>query len=129
MQQMCFEQLRWGGQQSGAGRKKSGRFQLPHVARERHRKYLPELVTLKLMEGLPSLRQTEEWAVMRGMFESMKALEDFRITHFSLMSDHVHVIVEADSHEAFTRGMRSFLSRMSKRLVALWGGRGRTCEC
>ncbi len=120
---MCFEQLRWGGQRRGAGRKKSGRAGLPHAARERYKKYLPELVTLKLMEGFPSLRQTEEWVVMRGVFESMKALEDFRITYFSLMSSHVHMIVEADSHEA-SRGMRSFVSRMSKRLVALWGRTG-----
>lgn len=39
-----------------------------------------------------------------------------RIIHFSLLHNHIHLIVEADSNEILTRGMRSFTVTFAKRI-------------
>jgi REP element-mobilizing transposase RayT len=37
--------------------------------------------------------------------------DDFRIAHYSIQADHVHLIVEAEDGAALTNGMRSFAVR------------------
>ena len=55
----------------------------------------------------------------------------FRIIHYSVQSDHLHLIVEADEHAELSRGMRSFSIRVALRVNKLllrqrgrvWGDR------
>lgn len=50
---------------------------------------------------------------------------DFRVVHFSVMGNHLHLVVEANNRRAMTNGMRALLIRIAKRLNAVMGRRGR----
>lgn len=49
----------------------------------------------------------------------------FRVVHFSVQGNHVHLIAEADDRRAMTNGMRALLIRVAKRLNALMDTEGR----
>jgi REP-associated tyrosine transposase len=112
-----------GGRRKGAGRpkRKTG---VPHASRERVTKHDPRLVTIKLVEGLPWLREALEG---RALMHCIRAAQraDFRIVHYSIQSDHVHLIVEADDKRALSRGMKGCNARIALTLNSLWRRRGK----
>ena len=48
----------------------------------------------------------------------MAEREGFRLIHFSVQGNHIHLIVEADSTEQLSRGMQSMNTRIAKRINA-----------
>jgi REP element-mobilizing transposase RayT len=104
----------WGGKRSGAGRKpKAARPGQSHRPRTRHDARQPVHVTLRARRGLPSLRSEAISSVLRdALARSNRA--DFRILHFSIQSDHLHVIVEADSANVRRRGIWGLAVRLAK---------------
>jgi REP element-mobilizing transposase RayT len=40
----------------------------------------------------------------------------FRVIHFSIQPDHLHLVVEATSKQALTRGMQGLASRLARRI-------------
>jgi hypothetical protein len=48
-----------------------------------------------------------------------------RIVHFSIQTNHVHLIVEAKSTEALSRGMQGLLIRLAKRVNGYLGRTGK----
>src|SRR6476469_3928506 len=92
----------WGGARTGAGRKRApGRPRLGHDRREPHDARHPVLLTLRAARGVPSLRSLALFAAVRDAIAN--ATDDaFRVLHFSVQQDHVHAIVEADSHAELT---------------------------
>jgi hypothetical protein len=50
--------------------------------------------------------------------------EGFRVVHWSVQSNHVHMIVEAEDQEALTRGMKRITIRLAKRWNKLWERKG-----
>jgi REP element-mobilizing transposase RayT len=53
------------------------------------------------------------------------AKEQFiRIVHFTVQSNHIHLLVEADDRERLTQGMKGFAVRIAKGLNDLLGTRG-----
>jgi REP element-mobilizing transposase RayT len=79
-------------------------------------------VTLRLVAGLPVLRR-------RGAFKAVRAAiqrgrrEGFAVVHFSVMTNHVHLIVEANDKRALSRGMQGLKISIAKRLNHVWGKR------
>ncbi len=69
-------------------------------------------VTQRIREGLPSLRGDQ--LLLDGVRGSIAASEklDFRVVHFSIQSNHLHLIVEADNELALSRGMQALSIRM-----------------
>jgi REP element-mobilizing transposase RayT len=127
------EVVTWGGRRVGAGRKRALRPKVPHEARPAHRRYQPAHVTLRRAKGGPSLRVDRILCVLQ---EAMRSNDDrFRITHYSVQADHVHLIVEADSEAhadgGLSRGIRGFVIRVALRVNRLlrrkrgrvWGDR------
>jgi len=113
----------WGGRREGAGRRKrkSG---VAHAQREAVSQHDPRLVTLKCVAGLPSLR-TRRFARVIGCSIANAHKPRFRVVHFSIQSNHVHLIVEAMDRDALTGGMRGLASRIAKGLNKLWSRKGR----
>jgi REP element-mobilizing transposase RayT len=62
--------------------------------------------------GLPSLR--EDRLLFEAVRASIAASEKpgFRVVHFSVQSNHLHLIVEADDAQALSRGMQGLSIRM-----------------
>lgn len=90
-------------------------------------------VTLRLRAGLPSLRRAGEHGVFRGAVADAQGRagttgKSFRIIHYTCLSNHVHMIVEASGALALARGTQGFAIRMAKRLNRWWGRKGKVFE-
>jgi REP element-mobilizing transposase RayT len=85
-------------------------------------------VTLKLRAGVPNLRTGKPFAAVRKAFRKWCNVRGagFRLIHFSVQSNHVHMLVEADSKVALSKGMQRVAHSISRRVNALsdrWIGR------
>ncbi len=117
----------WGGRRRGAGRKRadaSVRASTPHRSRGQHRSREPVHVTLRAIAGLPSLRAEPVFDVLTGAVRESER-GDFRITHFSVQRDHIHLLVEASDEAALGNGMRSLTVRVARRMNAVLSRRGK----
>ncbi len=114
-----------GGLREGAGRKPSGRRAGDaHVTRPGLSRHTPVHVTLKLMAGLPGMRNRGCLDVVLRCFEKGCERFGFRLIHFSIQSNHFHLIAEAEDQEALSRGMQGLVVRLAKNLNKYWGRRG-----
>jgi REP-associated tyrosine transposase len=115
----------WGGKRKGAGRKPVGKQAgVAHRPRE-FAKGHPQHVTVRVMKDVPRLRNRRVWQVLQWALAMMLRREDFRICQASLQGNHLHLLVEADSREAFARGMQGFLISMAKQLNRRISRKGR----
>jgi REP element-mobilizing transposase RayT len=85
-------------------------------------------VTLKLRAGVPNLRSGKPFAAVRKAFIKWCHVQGagFRLIHFSVQKNHVHLLVEADSKGALSKGMQRLAHSISRRVNALsaqWIGR------
>jgi REP element-mobilizing transposase RayT len=113
----------WGGYRKGAGRKKSKDSGVSHLAREEFAARHPVHVTTKLVPGLPSLRRSKYFLAVLECFEAAQK-DDFRIVHFTVQGDHMHLLVEAEGRDALSSGMRGLGVRLARRLNKLWKRKG-----
>src|SRR5689334_13286971 len=114
-----------GGPRRGAGRKRKGlRRRVPHRAREAVVARHPVHVTVRMHEGLPSLRRDHARAAIERAFRVGAERFGFRLTQYSLQTNHVHLIAEADDQDALSRGMQGLLVRVARALNRLWSRRG-----
>ena len=93
-----------------------------HTKRERHGG--PAHVVVRLRKGLPGLRTPRGLKTLkRCIREANTRRGDFSIVEFSLLSNHVHLIVEAYG-DGLSRGMQGFNIRLAKALNRAWHRRG-----
>jgi REP element-mobilizing transposase RayT len=115
----------WGGKREGAGRKPKGkRAMVPHAKRAELASRYPVHVTVKVREGLPTLRRKGTYAVVRGAFAKGCERFGFRLVQYSVQRDHLHLIAEAKDRTALSRGMQGLLIRVAKALNKCWGRKG-----
>jgi putative transposase len=113
-----------GGKRRNAGRKPGPHPKTPHRARPRHYHGHPVHVTLRA--GLGSLRSqvlypTVRMAVARA---TRKAPERFRIIHYSVQSNHLHLICEAAERRSLTAGVHGLEARIALYVNELLNRRG-----
>lgn len=104
----------WGGARTGAGRKRGPNPRDAHRPRAPLAAQFPCHVTLKVVRGLPSLRSGK---LVRELERSLAAARErarFRVTHYSIQVDHVHLLVEADSQQDLACGMKSIGARVAR---------------
>jgi REP element-mobilizing transposase RayT len=124
--QMELQFHRRGGARKGAGRKPKGaRAGVSHHGRERIRAKTVLHATLKMLPHVWNLRGARAYTVVAGALEQGAEREGFRITQFSAMRDHVHLIVEADSNEALSAGMKGVAVRIARALNRIMRRKGR----
>jgi REP element-mobilizing transposase RayT len=111
----------WGGVRKGAGPKPRGeRPCVSHRTRSALRTRLPVEVTMRVKQGLPSLRGLREFAALRGAMVAGCKRDGFRLVHFSVQSNHLHLIVEGDCRPTLSRGLQGLAVRMARALNRLW---------
>jgi REP element-mobilizing transposase RayT len=123
----------WGGARDGAGRRpRAGRPSMPHDRRPAHDPHLPVQVTMRCRPGIPSLRSPFVFAATKNAIASSSHL-DFRVLHCSVQQDHLHLIVEADTHVALQRRIKGLavritlaVNRATHRRGRLWSDRYHT---
>ena len=95
-----------------------------HRPRARHEGRWPVHVTLRARDGIPSLRSRRVFPILqRSLAASHKAA--FRVVHFSVQSDHVHLIAEGDEVNALVRGIQGLAVRCAKGINRAVRRRGR----
>ena len=108
--------VRWGGAREGAGRKAATR------ARVWHRE--PGLVTIRVRRDVPSLRTVR---LVREVEQSLREIgkrTDFRVVHYSLQHDHVHMLVEAEGAAALSNGMKCLAARFARAVNRVFDRQG-----
>jgi putative transposase len=116
--QLSFDDLRRrssrGGPRPGAGRPRGLRPVVYHVRRDALPRSCPAHVTVRVRQGLPSLRQSAFVKEMRRSFAAACERGDFRLAQFSIQRDHLHLLVEAADGRALGRGMKSIAARVAR---------------
>ncbi len=118
--------FRRGGKRDGAGRKPTGeRALVAHTPRARVTRHTPVFVTTKLVDGLPTLRRERTLALLRDTLAAGSDRFGFRFVEYSIQSDHLHFVVEAQDERALGRGIKGLLVRLAKALNRAWERHGR----
>lgn len=126
MRQQSFDLRTWGGRRAGAGRKPAlDHARRAHVRRETVRAYQPVHVTLRLADHVWNLRSQRVFRIMDAALRGIRWRPDFRVVHFSIQGNHLHLIVEAGGAGALANGMRALGIRLARRLNAMMGRSGR----
>lgn len=131
----------WGGRREGAGRKpmsekerRSRRRNVVHRARPVHKKRHPVHVTMRAKGGLPSFRQQRVHRMLVSVLERQlkrRYAGDFHVVHYSIQSNHLHVVIEATDKRTMRSGVSGLVIAFAKRLNKLlervtgkvWGDR------
>ena len=103
---------RWGGRRPGSGRKRIHSKGVSHRTRERVTNRTPLHVNFKFKTYIKNkycLRLLKK-AIMNARSQGLK------IIHFSLQSNHIHLLIESESNAILTRGMRSLTVTFAKGL-------------
>jgi REP element-mobilizing transposase RayT len=113
-----------GGAGRGQGRKKRRHDYVPHVRRPFLERSHPVHVSTRVRDGLPSLRGRLLWKVVRRAFVRGCARPRFRIVHFSVQGQHLHLLCEASDRAALARGVQGFKVRVARGVNRVCGRRG-----
>lgn len=115
----------WGGRRKGAGRKRTHPHSIPHVRRPEIDPRHPVHVTLRMEKGVWSLRSKRSFRVLDQAFRVGAQRLGIRLTHYSVQGNHIHLVVEAESRTALSRGMQGLTIRISKGLNRMMGRTGK----
>ena len=69
-------------------------------------------MTLRVRAGIPSLRRRTFLRELRPSLRRACERGDFRVAHYSVQGNHVHLVVEAAGKEALGRGMKAVSTRV-----------------
>jgi REP element-mobilizing transposase RayT len=111
----------------GAGRKPLGaRAGVSHHGRPAVTASSPVHVTLRVLPHVWNLRSQRALRVVEGALEAATAARrTFRVVHFALEGNHLHLLVEADGQRALSSGMQGLCIRLAKGLNRMMGRRGK----
>ncbi len=115
----------WGGKRKNAGRKPGPRGATPHRARPEHSFRHPVHVTLR--SAFRPLRTQFIFPTLKGAIAEANRRHHhvFRVVHFSVQADHLHLLVEAGDKRTLSAGMRGLAVRIARRVNGLVFRRGR----
>src|SRR3954468_5645182 len=108
----------WGGKRPGAGRARkdgqNGRG-VTHLRRPVLASRFPVHATWRMAKDVYSLRSTRSWnALAPAIYGSER--EGFRVVHFAIMGNHIHLMVEASDKVQLARGMQGLGVRIAVRM-------------
>jgi len=127
--QLAFPAPRtWGGRRAGAGRKPAPgrRPGVAHVTRPPHHAGHPVHVTIRTGPGIRCLRAARVFPAIRGALAA-SSHGGFRVVHFTVQDDHLHLIVEADDRATLARSLRGLAIRVARAVNGALGRRGAVC--
>ena len=97
---------------------------MPHRRRAALAARYPVHVTVKLKKDLGNLRRKRTFETIADALVLGKDRGDFRVCHFSVQRDHVHLMCEAKGAVALSKGMQGLCIRIAKRLNSLLQRKG-----
>ena len=115
----------WGGKRKGAGRKPSKTSGVPHLRREDLAARHPVHATLRVGKGCWNLRSHRALRALEGAFLAGRERFGFRLVHYSVQGNHLHLLVEAEGKESLARGMKGLGVRVARALNRMMSRKGR----
>jgi putative transposase len=85
----------------------------------------PVHVTWRMERGVWNLRTRRCFGAMERAMYAGAARFGFRLVHYAVMGNHVHLVVEANDRRALWRGMQGLGVRMARALNRVMQRRGR----
>ncbi|HEX9602737.1 MAG TPA: hypothetical protein VF973_03225 [Myxococcales bacterium] len=123
--QLKLDLRTWGGQRKRAGRKPKGaRAGVPHACRPSLAARHPVHAMLRVLPHVWNLRSRRCFSAIATAFAGGRERDGFRLIHFSVQGNHLHLVVEALDAECLSRGMQGLTIRIAKRLNRVMGRRG-----
>ena len=105
----------WGGVRAGAGRRPNSRSSgVSHLRRPAQSRQHPLHVTLRVRRGLSSFRAHALFRVIQRALSRGQERFGFRLVHFSVQRDHLHLIAEASDRRALSRGVQGLSIRVAR---------------
>jgi REP element-mobilizing transposase RayT len=87
---------------------------VPHLRRAALSHRHPVHITLRLVVGLPSLRAGRLFARVQTALAKGQARFGFRLVHYSVQSNHLHLIAEAADRRSLSRGVQGLNIRVAR---------------
>jgi REP element-mobilizing transposase RayT len=116
----------WGGKRKGAGRKPVGlKAGVPHRRRAAIKRRTPLHVTVRVGAGVGRLRRFRVIRALAAAFRAGCLRDGFRICHFSVQGNHIHLVVEADDAVALSRGIQAWEIRVARAINRVQGRKGK----
>jgi hypothetical protein len=116
--------VRWGGAREGAGRKAATRPRVWHRERPEFPESNPGLVTMRVRSDVPSLRSARFVLEFERSLREMLVRNAFRVTHYSIQHDHVHLLIESDGAVALSNGIKSLGARLARAVNRVFDRQG-----
>lgn len=114
-----------GGPREGAGRPPVGRRGIVHhVRRGPIKRSFPVHVTVRVRDEIPRLRVKRFLVDFRRSLRQACDQGSFRVVHYSVQNDHLHLLVEAADKRALGVGMKSVSTRIARAVNRVFGRRG-----
>jgi putative transposase len=124
--QLAFDLRTWGGRRKGAGRPPAAaRAAVSHAARPALSRHHPVHVTWRMLPHVWNLRSRRAFRQLAAAFAAGCNRVDFRLIHFSVQGNHIHLIVEASDAEQLARGLQGLAVRVARKLNRMMGRTGR----
>ena len=115
----------WGGKRAGAGRKASGLVRrVSHKRRPIHVARFPVHVVMRARKDVPGLRRGSVFRSVRAALANGAERAGFRLIHFSVQGNHLHLVVEAVDRVALSRGMQGLAVRIAQAVNRAAGRKG-----
>ena len=114
MQQLSLPCKGRGGWRPNSGRPRGDR--VTHHGREPLPRPLPIHAVWRTRQDVRSLRGGRLFRQTRESFRRCCEKEGFRLVHFAVLGNHVHLLVEADGLDRLSRGMQGLGVSMARRI-------------
>ena len=111
----------WGGKRRGAGRPQlHRRCSEPHRERDSFEASSPVHVTLRLVDGLDTLRCRGAYDAVSAAMRAVAERPDFRIVHASIQRNHLHLVNEASDRKSLAKGIQALQISAAHHLKTHW---------
>lgn len=101
-----------GGRRPNAGRKRIHSKGVAHRTREKVTPHTPVHINFKYRTFIQTIRILD---ILHLAFQNTLKYE-FKVTHYALQSNHIHIIAEVKDNQSLISGMRSLTNTIIKRI-------------
>jgi REP element-mobilizing transposase RayT len=98
---------------------------MPHLRRPTLAARFPVHITWRMSQGIRNLRSRRSFARLARAFYTSAVRFGYRIVHYAIIGDRVHLIVEARDQGALAIGMQSLGIRIAQSLNRMMQRQGR----
>ena len=89
---------------------------MPHLRRPKVTRHTPVSITMRVRKDIRRLRAQKQYREIRRALHFVNQRDGFRVCEFSIQGNHYHLIVEAKTRLALSRGMQALNIRVAKNL-------------